>query len=330
MGVSKVGMVDPAIQRHLDQLGKPLQYAMRHNFAHLAKLRALEPYIQHQISALQSQPLAAPLPPLLHELAQTVRGFDALDLPQKQTRLVQVQELLTRLQATAAAPAEPAQPAVIDSPTLAPPVLPPQHSNASPSVAADALTQPVQYVRGVGPKRAALLAKLNLHTVTDLLWCLPIRYEDRRHLTPLGLLRIGQRQTFYGIVKATQSVPQRRGKPLFTLTLEDNSGTLYGKWFQTRGAYLQERFPVGAMRRAKQASASSNDQAEAAMQSFRTARATANENAAMKNAHRAAKAYVDTQRSRAASRTDEETARISELLDRCSVQGTDPSSAATP
>jgi ATP-dependent DNA helicase RecG len=239
-------MVDPAIQHHLDQLGKPLQYAMQHNFAHLAKLRDLEPYMQHQIAALQAQPLADAWQPLLHELGQAVRGFDALDLAQKQTRLVQVRELLTRLQAAAAPPAEPAKPVVIDAPATTPSTPAPQRLNASPSGAADALSQPVQYVRGVGPKRAALLAKLNLHTVTDLLWCLPIRYEDRRNFTPLGMLRIGQRQTFYGVVRAAQSVPQRRGKPLFVLTLEDDSGALYGKWFQTRGAYLQERFPVGA------------------------------------------------------------------------------------
>jgi ATP-dependent DNA helicase RecG len=219
-------MVDPAIQHHLDQLGKPLQYAMRHHFAHLAKLRALEPYIQHQISALQSQPLAEALPPLLRELAQTVRGFDALDLPQKQSRLLHMQEVLTRLQTAAAAPAAPRQPAVIDPPSTAPP--PPPRLNDGAHVSADALTQPVQYVRGVGPKRAALLAKLNLQTVTDLLWCLPIRYEDRRRLTPLGLLRIGQRQTFYGVVRAAQSVPQRRGKPIFMLSLEDDSGALFG------------------------------------------------------------------------------------------------------
>jgi len=143
-------MVDSAIQHHLDQLGKPLQYAMRHNFAHLAKLRDLEPYIQHQISALQSQPLADAWQPLLHELAQTVRGFDALALPQKQTRLGQVHELLTRLQAAAAAPAEPAKPASIDSPTRAPSAPSAQRPNASPAVAADTLNQPVQYVRGVG------------------------------------------------------------------------------------------------------------------------------------------------------------------------------------
>ncbi len=240
-------MVDPAVQRHLEQLGKPLRYAMRNHFAQLAKLRDLDPYVCHHVQALQALALPAALVPLLQELTQTMQGFDALDLPHKQICLIQAQVLLARMQAEldTASEAPPPRNTKPRTPAASPPA-PVDAASTRPPEPADPLAQPVQFVRGAGPKRAALLAKLNLHTVHDLLWSLPARYEDRRHMTPLGLLHVGQRQTFYGMVATVQAVPQRRGKPLFTLTLEDDSGALICKWFQHRGTYLQDRFPVGA------------------------------------------------------------------------------------
>jgi ATP-dependent DNA helicase RecG len=218
-------MADTAVQTHLERLHKPLHYAMRHNFAQLATLRDLEPYVHHHVQALYGLTLPPDLPPLLQQLAQTLCGFDSLPLPQKQMRLRQADTLLSQMHATLAA----APPA-----TVAPPPV------------ADPLAQPVQYLRGVGPKRAALLEKLQLRTVNDLLWCLPLRYEDRRHPTPLGLLQVGRRQTFCGTVADMQTYAGRRGKPFVALTLQDDSGPLTCKWFQMRGTYLQERFPPGA------------------------------------------------------------------------------------
>ena len=47
-----------------------------------------------------------------------------------------------------------------------------------------ALTQSVETLRAVGPKRAAELARFGLATVEDVLYHLPFRYEDRRTRTP--------------------------------------------------------------------------------------------------------------------------------------------------
>ena len=61
-------LVAAALQTHLDQLEKPLRYATRQNFAHLAKLRDLEAYVQHHVQALQVLPLPAALHTLLQRL----------------------------------------------------------------------------------------------------------------------------------------------------------------------------------------------------------------------------------------------------------------------
>ena len=226
------------VRTHLSRLDKPLQYATRNDFANLPKLRDLEPFVKHQIQAMQSLALPTSMAALLTQLAETVLGFDDLTLTEKRQRAQQAAQILARLHAL---------PDGADAPPIP---VPPPKATAGPApppaaVSEAPLAQPVQFMRGVGPRRATLLAKLSLHTVGDLLWCLPVRYEDRRNITPLGMLQAGTRQTFYGTVTAFQLRPTSRGKSFATLRLEDSSAPLTCKWFQHRGLALQERFPIG-------------------------------------------------------------------------------------
>src|SRR6266849_8806307 len=92
-------MVTAMVQTHLDQLEKPLRYATRQNFAHLAKLRDLEAYVQHHVQVLQASPLPPGLLPLLQQLLQAVQDVDALPLPQKQERVRQAELLLAQMRA---------------------------------------------------------------------------------------------------------------------------------------------------------------------------------------------------------------------------------------
>src|SRR5438105_8667537 len=86
------------LQTHLDHLEKPLRYATRQNFAHLARLRDLEAYVQHHVQALQALPLPAALHVLLQRLLQAMHGVDALPLAQKQERVRQAEQLLSQMQ----------------------------------------------------------------------------------------------------------------------------------------------------------------------------------------------------------------------------------------
>src|SRR5262249_25059069 len=161
------------------------------------KLRDLEAYVRHHVQALQASSLPPGLLPLLQQLLQAVQDVDALPLPQKQERVRQAELLLAQMRAHTSHDTDPslataAGQAPVHATTR--PVV--QESNDKSALC----TQSVQFLRGVGPRRAALLAKMSLHTVHDLLWCLPMRYEDRRKLTPLGLLRWGKRETFCGTV----------------------------------------------------------------------------------------------------------------------------------
>lgn len=62
-------------------------------------------------------------------------------------------------------------------------------------------TIPIQQLRGVGPKLALRLEKLAIHTVQDLLFHLPLRYEDRTTVSPIACLKTGQTAVVQGSIK---------------------------------------------------------------------------------------------------------------------------------
>ncbi|MBI2246437.1 MAG: hypothetical protein HYU65_00615, partial [Armatimonadetes bacterium] len=62
------------------------------------------------------------------------------------------------------------------------------------------LSAPAQFIKGVGPARAQQLARLGLHTVGDLLYHRPHRYEDRSHLASINALIPGEKATTLGTV----------------------------------------------------------------------------------------------------------------------------------
>lgn len=89
----------------------------------------------------------------------------------------------------------------------------------------------VQYLPGVGPRRAEALARLEIRTVRDLLWHLPRGWIDRSLVTPLARLVPGAGQTAVAVVRQTSSARIRTGMTLFRAVLEDSSGRAAAVWF---------------------------------------------------------------------------------------------------
>jgi ATP-dependent DNA helicase RecG len=104
------------------------------------------------------------------------------------------------------------------------------------------LQAPVQYVKGVGPQRAAGLAKAGVHTAEDLLLHLPMRYEDRRSFARVADLRPGMRVSVSGEV-AVAGLRRARRMTLYELRLDDGSGRLKAVFFNQ--PYLRETLPRG-------------------------------------------------------------------------------------
>jgi ATP-dependent DNA helicase RecG len=106
------------------------------------------------------------------------------------------------------------------------------------------LTTPVQYVKGIGPRLAEILATKGIATVRDLLNYLPFRYEDRLNPRGIAELRPGEMATVIGEVR-NSGLFRTRKMPIFQLTVGQGRSRLKCLWFH--GAYLQDKFKPGQL-----------------------------------------------------------------------------------
>ena len=98
-------------------------------------------------------------------------------------------------------------------------------------MADDPLQLPLQYVKRVGPRRAADLAKAGLRTVEDLLFRFPRRYEDRSRFQAIAALKPGQPAAVLGeVLQCGLSSTRRPGFRLFTALVQDATGQVKVVW----------------------------------------------------------------------------------------------------
>jgi ATP-dependent DNA helicase RecG len=102
---------------------------------------------------------------------------------------------------------------------------------------ADAGSRPVTALRGVGAALAARLERLGVRSIADLLFLLPLRYEDRTRVTAIGALTPGTRAAVEGEVLLTEVVYRRRRQLLTRLS--DGSGFLTLRFFYFSGSQQQ-------------------------------------------------------------------------------------------
>lgn len=107
----------------------------------------------------------------------------------------------------------------------------------------DPLKTPVQYVPGVGPRRAELLARLGLRTVEDLLWYLPREVLDLSRLRHPRDLEPDLVQTVRGVVVDCDSRELQRGGTLTAVLLDCGGAFVRATWFNQ--PWMLKKFRVG-------------------------------------------------------------------------------------
>jgi ATP-dependent DNA helicase RecG len=107
-------------------------------------------------------------------------------------------------------------------------------------------TQGLRYLKGVGPRVAEKLHKLGVQTQRDLLFHLPLRYEDRSFISPLGSLQAGQRSQVEAEVLQASVHFRRQGRSRRVLVarLADNTGVITARFFYF-SAKQQQLFEKG-------------------------------------------------------------------------------------
>jgi ATP-dependent DNA helicase RecG len=87
----------------------------------------------------------------------------------------------------------------------------------------------VETLTGVGPKVAERLQRLQVHTVQDLLFHLPIRYQDRTRIRPVGALRVGEECVVIGNIAHSEVVFRKRR--MLLVSIEDGTGRVLLRFF---------------------------------------------------------------------------------------------------
>lgn len=107
----------------------------------------------------------------------------------------------------------------------------------------DTLEKSVQFIKGVGPRKAKILNKLGILSVNDLLYHFPYRYEDRRNLAKINGLKIGQIQTIHVRIVSSGLHYTRKGPVIFEAAAADETGNITLVWFNQ--PYLKDKIKAG-------------------------------------------------------------------------------------
>ena len=102
----------------------------------------------------------------------------------------------------------------------------------------------IQFLKGVGPRVAETLATKGIHTLEDLLYYLPFRYEDRINPRTIEQLQPGEMASVIAEVR-TSGLFKTKRFPIFEMTAGQGRNRLKCLWF--RGGYLEGKFKPGAL-----------------------------------------------------------------------------------
>jgi len=224
-------------QQWLDRVARPIEFATRDAFAHLPTVKNLNHFVSSQVMQALSDRV---YPRAIEASLLQLRGLfqdDPQRFPaeEQQRRLQEAMAILGGLREAVSNPAKAWQE---------------PEPLAMPRPVVHAMTsrpwweQPIRFVKGVGPKRTALLQRFRIDTIEDAFWTLPWRYEDRSVMTPIGELVPGAEASICGtIIRSEAKKARSRRLSILDIVVEDATGRLQVLFFNQ--PFLEPVFTVG-------------------------------------------------------------------------------------
>jgi ATP-dependent DNA helicase RecG len=225
------------LQKWLDRIARPIEFASRDDGAHLRAITNLSAFISSQVlSALRQDVYPKAIEARLISLRDLFVDFHSgLPLDEQRRRLQTAAVLIKALRT------------VDQQKLIRLKDLPRQtscHSEVKGAGGSDLWNLPIRFVKGVGPKRTNILERLHIVTVEDALWTIPWRYEDRSVITPIGDLVPGMSVSICGVIGTCEAKRSRnRRLSLVEVGVEDQSGRMQVVFFNQ--PYLEEMLTVG-------------------------------------------------------------------------------------
>src|SRR4051812_12024165 len=108
---------------------------------------------------------------------------------------------------------------------------------------AELLATPVQFLKGVGPQRAELLAKLDLYYAADVLFFFPRAYQDMSELREVEQLEEGKLASVVGVIDEVDLRNTGPGRSLLGMLLKQGTSYLRCLWFNQ--PWMREKLVLG-------------------------------------------------------------------------------------
>lgn len=105
------------------------------------------------------------------------------------------------------------------------------------------LYKDVQYVKGIGPKKACKLNKLGIFTLKDLLYYFPRQFEDRNNLKKIAQLENDEKATIKAVISSISTFSPKEGMTLTKIDVKDETGSAKLVFFNK--TYIKNTFRPG-------------------------------------------------------------------------------------
>jgi ATP-dependent DNA helicase RecG len=217
-----------SVEEFLNALAPPLNFLAHASAEAVARTTLPSRQLAAQARSLALSARDAQVRRDLETLSAELAAYDALPAEQRGAHVERCRQLVERVRSSRAQ------------------ALPTYHgSNREPAEHLKALSQSAQFVRGVGPRLAEKFRKFGIQTVEDLLYHLPFRYEDRRSLSTIRQLRVGDVASVIGeITHLAERYVGRNQRRILEGVLRDDTGLLALTWYH-QVVYFRSRYKVG-------------------------------------------------------------------------------------